>query len=335
MKSDTKNNEAYLLYLQGRYYLTFNSTASTRKAGDYFERAIEIDSHYALAWAGLANYYGQMASGGLMPGAEAWQKSEEAAVNAVALDGLRGETHYSLAAVRMFSHRDWLEAERELKRAIELTPDFEQAHALYAKLLTSMGRFDEAIAESRIASKVDPHGPHRPNGESQADIYAIARRYDLAAEAFRKDIKRDAGNPNSHAGLGLVYVQQKKFTEALAEARIAQYLVTNPRQSTLVGALFAFSGDALEAKKILEEAKNLASKRTNVGHLRNTEKNSPYNIALIYTALGDEDQAIAWLTKAVDEFSPQVRDLKVDPPFDTLRGNPRFTALLGRMNLLP
>jgi len=232
----------------------------------------------------------------------------------------------SLAAVRIWYEHNWYMAEKELKRAIELKPEFPSGHALYVRLLDVTGRFDEAIAESRRSAGVDPHGPQRAGAGKIGPHYFHARRYDLAAEEFLKDIKENPGNGPNHISLGEVYIQQKKFKEALAEARTASALVgRNPRQSARLGALFAAAGDAEEAAKILVEAQKLASHRPFMA----------YSIALIYTALGNNDEAIAWLNKSIDEFDAGVIDLKVDPRFDSLRRDSRFNTLLGRMHFLP
>jgi eukaryotic-like serine/threonine-protein kinase len=326
-KSDTKSNEAYQLYLQGRYYWQKSGAGEANlKMGDYFQKAIAIDPNYALAYAGLADYYATMGLSGRMPGAQAWPKSEEAAFKALALDESTGEAHQSLAAVRIWYDRNWREAEKELKRAIELKPDFAEGHALYSKLLDATGRVDEAIVEQKRASEVAPHTPHRGGRSFFGEKHFHARRYDLAAEEFRKSVENDPGNPNEHIGLGEVYVQQKKLAEAVAEARKAKALIQNNfKQLTRVGAILAAAGDTEEATKILVEAKKRQSKVPILAH----------NIALIYAALGNNTEAIAWLTKSIDEFDSTVVDLKVDPRFDTLRQDPRFPAVLGRMKLLP
>jgi len=324
-KYDTNSNEAYQLYLQGRYYWQKYSRSldGDLKMGDYFQKAIAIDPNYSLAYAGLADYYATMGLLGRMPGAQSWPKSEEAAVKALALDESVGEAHHSLAAVRIWYDHNWREAERELQRAIELKPDFAEGYTLYARLLDATGRVDEAIAAAKRSWEVDPHMPHR-RAPLLGGYYFHARRYDLAAEEFRKSVENDPGDPNAHIGLGRVYVQQKKLAQALAEARKAKALVHDARLLAYLGGLFAAAGDTEEATKILVEAKTLASKRPYLAH----------SIASIYAGLGNNTEAIIWLTKSVDEFDAFVIELKVDPRFDTLRQDPRFAAVLGRLKLL-
>jgi tetratricopeptide (TPR) repeat protein len=237
------------------------------------------------------------------------------------LDKSSGEAHYALAAVRMWYDRNWRETESQLKRAIELKPEFAESYTLYARLLGAMGRFDEAIAAAKRSSEVDPHSPH-VRRLYFGGLYFFARRYDLAIEEFRKYIDEDPGGELPHLALAEVYVQQQKFTEALVEARKAKPLLRNPGQLARLGAIFAAAEDTKKATEILGEVKDVSSKRVK------------YFIASIYAALGYRTEAIDWLTKAVDEFDTNVIDLKVDPRFDSLRQDARFTALLGRMKLV-
>jgi serine/threonine-protein kinase len=319
-KSGTNSSEAYQLYLQGRYYGQKQNAEGIRKMGEYFNKAITIDPDYALAYAGLADYWRNRAAGGTS-GAEYWPKSEEAAVKAITLDESIGEAHEALANVRMWYDHNWRGTESELKRAIELNPEFAETYTFYARLLEAMGRFDEAVAAAKRSSEVDPHSWHARR-LGFGEIYFFARRYDLAVEEFRKSIANDSGYELPHLGLAEVYVQQQKFTEALAEARIARLLIQNPGQLARLGAIFAAAGDRKEATEILVEVQGVSTKRVK------------YFTACIYAVLGNSNEAIAWLTKAVDEFDTNVIDLKVDPRFDSLRQDARFTALLGRMHLL-
>jgi serine/threonine-protein kinase len=327
-KLDTNSNEAHLLYLQGRYYWAKSGArGANEKMGEYFLKAIEVDSNYALAWAGLADYYATQTGGGTMSTKdEAWHKSEEAAVKALSIDESTAEAHHSLAAVRLWYDRSWRDAEVHLKRAIELKPDFAEGYALYAGMLDAQGRFDEAIAASKRAQEVDPQNTTHRRGNGLGTIYYHWRRYDLAVEELRKDVDKDPSNPNTYINLGEAYVQQKKFTDALAEAQKAKILVRNPKQKSRLGALLAAAGDVQEATKILVETEQFASEHNTLA----------VQIAAMHVALGNKNEAIDWLTKSLDEHDEAVIDLKVDPRFDPLRQDPRFIALLGgRMHLLP
>ena len=314
-KPHTENAEAYQLFLQGRYYWHKGTDEARIESGEYFQRAIEKDPNYALAYAELSDYYAVTAFYGQMPPKEALRKSEEAAVKALTIDDALGEAHFSLAVVKAWYDWDWPGGEREFKRAIELNPEFADAesHSMYAFLLDGMGRFDEAIAEAKRS--------HSLVGR----ILYHARRYDEAIEEFRKGLEKDPNTINAHLGLGEVYVTQRRYEEALAEILKARPLAKGPRQLARIGAVYAAAGKRDEAIKILEEVKGLTGKRYDLGA----------HIAAIYAVLGNKDEAFAWLDNAYEAHTFVLIELKVNPMFDTLRSDPRFVDLLGRMRLAP
>jgi len=325
IKPHTESAEAYQLYLQGRYYRLKNTDEARIKSGEYFQKAIEKDPNYALGYAGLAAYYGSMANFGQMPPKEAWRNSEQAAVKALAIDDKLGEAHLSLAGVRMWYDWDWPGAERELKRAIELAPQFEdvESHAMHAEFLNTMGRFVEAIAEATSAQEVDPLSKHFRSNLGY--ILYNARRYDEAIEEYRKELEKDPNSLEAHLGLGEVYVKQGSYEEAVAEMVKARPLVNLPRQLARIGYVYAAAGKKDEATKILNEVKGQTREHYNLATF----------IAAIYAALGDKEQAFAWLGKGCDEHQNGVKEFKVSPRFDTLRSDPRFTDLLRRVKLAP
>jgi TolB-like protein/DNA-binding winged helix-turn-helix (wHTH) protein/Tfp pilus assembly protein PilF len=322
-KPQTESAEAYQLYLQGLYYRRKITDEARIKSGECFRRAIEKDPNYALGYAGLAGYYGSMANFGQMPPAEAWRNSEEAAVKALAIDDKLGEAHLSLAGVRMFYDWDWPDAERELKRAIELEPQFVEveSHAAHAEFLNVMGRFDEAIVEARRAQEIDPMAKHFRSNLGY--ILFNARRYGEAIEEYRKELEKDPNSLQAHLGLGEVYVKEGSYEEAMREMVKARPLVTLPRQLARIGYVYAAGGNKVEATKILNEVKGQTREHYNLATF----------IAAIYAALGDKEEAFAWLRKGCDEHQNGVKEFKVSPRFDTLRSDPRFTDLLRRVKL--
>jgi Predicted integral membrane protein len=324
-KPQTESAEAYQLYLQGLYYRRKITDEGRIKSGEYFRKAIERDPNYALGYAGLAGYYGSMANFGQMPPKEAWRNSEEAAVKALAIDDKLGEAHLSLAEVRMWYDWDWPGAERELKRAIELDPQFEEveSHAMRAEFLNAMGRFDEAIAEVTRAQEIDPLSKHFRSNLGY--ILYNARRNGEAIEEYRKELEKDPNSLQAHLGLGEVYVKEGSYEEAIAEMVKARPLVNLPRQLARIGYVYAAAGKKIEATKILNEVKGQTREHYNMATL----------IAAIYAALGDKEQAFAWLRKSCDEHQNGVKEFKVSPRFDTLRSDPRFTDLLRRVKLAP
>ena|SRR5215813_3860743 len=317
-KRYTENTEAYRLYLQGRYYRRKLTDESRIKSGEYFQKAIEKDPNFALGYAGLAGTYMTLALYGQMPPKEAWQKAEEAAVKALAIDDTLGEGHISLGYVKMRYDWDWPGAEREFKRAIELNPDSAQSHAGYANLLRCVGRVDEAIAEAKRSQELDPLS----TGFLGETLY-FARRYDEAVAEVQKEVGTSRGGAGTYLELGEIYIQQGRYDEALAEMLKARALVERPRQLARIGYVYAAAGKRDEAIKILAEVKGPTTERYDLAGY----------IADIYAALGDKDQAFAWLEKACDQREQGVFDLKVGPRWDTLRSDSRFTALLWRMKL--
>jgi eukaryotic-like serine/threonine-protein kinase len=317
-KRYTENTEAYQLYLQGRYYLRKFTDEGRIKSLDYLQKAIEKDPNFALGYAGLSRTYFNLAVFGQMRPKEAWQKSEEAAVKALAIDDGLVEAHYSLGRIKGLYDWDWAGAEREFKRAIELNPESADSHRGYADLLKWLGRFDEAIAETKRANQIDPLAP-----VDLVETLYFARRYDEAAAEGLKKLEERSGSPGLYFDLAEVYVQQGRYQEALAEMPKARALLKTDRQLARIGYVYAAAGKRDEATRILTEVKGLTRERYDLGAY----------IAAIYAALGNKDQAFAWLNKACDARERGVFDLKVGPRWDPLRSDPRFNALLWRMKL--
>jgi len=319
-KRYTENTEAYQLYLQGRYYLRKFTDEGRIKSLDYLQKAIEKDPNFALGYAGLADSYSNLALFGQMPPKEAWQKSEEAAVKALAIDDGLGEAHCSLAVVKMRHDWNWAGAEREFKRAIELNPKYERSHRWYANLLGEVGRFDEGIAEAKRALELGPLSL-----VNSIEILYFARRYDEAVAELLKTLAEGNRDAQLHLELGEIYVQQGRYEEALAEMVKARVLVERPRGLARIGYVYAAAGKRDEAIKILAEVKALTREHYDLDSY----------IAAIYAALGNKDQAFEWLQKACDQYEYGVSDLKVGPRWGSLRSDPRYTDLLLKMKFVP
>jgi len=318
-KRYTENGEAYQLYLQGRYFGSRRTDEGYIRGLDFYQKAIDKDSNFALGYAGLADSYIDLAAFGLMPPKEAWQKAEAAAVKALAIDDRLGQAHCSLGFIKRLHDWDWAGAEQEFKRANELNPESADSHVGYAYLLEGLGRFDEAIDEAKRSQQVvDPLNPME-----LVEILYFARRYDEAVDEGLKRLKEGNSGASLHITLGEVYVQQGKYEQALVEMLKARALVVRPRQLARIGYVYAAAGKKDEAIKLLTEVKGQTSERYDL---------DPY-IAAIYAALGNKDKAFEWLKKACDQRERGVFDLKVSPRWDTLRSDSRFTALLWRMKL--
>lgn len=323
-KPATENSEAYELYLKGRYALN-NLTRQQRSGLGYFEQAVERDPGYALAYAGMAESYVLMADLGAtfkLPPKDAYTRAKAAALRALEIDDTLAEAHVSLGRIAFNYEWDWAGAEREFKRAIALKPDFVPAHHWYSHVLISQGRFDESLAESLHALALDPldvamnfHlGFH----------YWNARQYDQASAQLEKTLTMDPNHHETHGILSLVYVQQRRYREAMAERQKSMELGGWDKRGFL-GYLYAVSGRRGEAQKLLAQLLDEAK----------SKPVSAYNIARIYTGLGEKEQAFSWLERAIAERDSNLTmpGLKPDVQLDTLRSDPRFQELLRRMRL--
>jgi TolB-like protein/DNA-binding winged helix-turn-helix (wHTH) protein/Tfp pilus assembly protein PilF len=317
-KRYTENAEAYELYLKGRYWWNKRTDEGFKKGIDQFQQAIEKDPTYALAYAGLADCYSFEATYGFVPPKEAYPKAKEAALRALEIDDQLANVHTSLAWINTEYDWDRSGAEREFRRAIELNPTDADAHRLYGEALRSLGRFDEAVAEFKRAVALDPTS--LLNNRSLGAAYHSARRYDEAIEQYRKTLEMDPNFRLVRANLGSAYLQKGMYNEGIAEFEKAGAV-------SRLGYAYAVAGRRAAAQKVLDQVIE-TSKQKYVP----TER-----IALIYTGLGEKDNAFEWLEKGYEERAiggPPV-GIKVEPEFDPLRSDPRFQDLLRRMNLQP
>jgi len=315
------NPEAHQLYLKGRYLWNKRTGEDLKKALVYFERAIEKDPNYALAYTGLADTYLVLPSYHAFLPTKTYSKGKEAALKALEIDDTLAEAHTSLANAMKF-YFDWKSAEKEFKRAIELSPNYATAHHWYAYDLMLMDRHDEAIEEINLAQELDPHS--LIINANMGYVLYNARRYYQAIEYYMNALEMDPNFWVLHQYLGRAYVQKGKYEEAIAEFQEAITLSGRLQENMGdLGYCYAVSGRKAEAMKVVSELKE-QSKQKYV---------SPYHIALIYVGLGQKNQAFEWLNKAIEEPDLFLVHLKVDPRFDSLRSDPRFTTLLKKMGL--
>jgi serine/threonine-protein kinase len=318
------NPEAYDLYLKGRYEWNKRSKEGLERGLEYFQQAIDLDPNYALAYSGVADSYVVLGNWGLLPGVEVYPKAKAAALKALQLDQNLAEPHASLARVLEDYDWDWLGAEREHQRAIELNPNYATAHHWHAFGLGLTGRNKEALAEIELARSLDPLSTII-NAEVALVLY-WGRQYDRAIVEARKALELEPGNRPAHAYLGQIYLTKGMYKDALAEFRILQTLPgADPSDSASLAAAYAAAGNREEALRILGRLKQ-QSKREYI---------SPYSIAMVYVSLGDKDEAFAWLQKGLDNHDGLTDLLKVSPGLDSLRSDPRFQDLLRRMNFPP
>lgn len=322
-KHYTENAEAYQLYLKGRYFWNKITPEGFQKSLEYYQQAIERDPDYALAYVGIADSYNLLGSYGVLPLRESHPKARTAALKALEIDDDLAEAHNSLAAIIADYYWDWPEAEKHFKRAIELNPNYSVARYWYSQYLQRMGRLDEAVIEAKRAQALDPVS-HNANAHVGIALYR-ARRYDEAIEHLHKALEMDANALDAHIFLGFAYIQHRKHEAAIAEFQRAVTLSgRNPSLLGLLGYGYAVAGKRGEAQAILKELEELQTRR----HVSSLE------IALIYIGLEDRDHAFTWLEKAYRERAWMLGFLKVEPIFDSLRSEQRFTELMRRVSLI-
>jgi tetratricopeptide (TPR) repeat protein len=225
----------------------------------------------------------------------------------------------------MFYDLDWVKAEGEMRRALELNPNYVDTYSVYSYLLSSTGRLDDGIRMARRGLEVDPLSV--PLSDDTAGAYYLARRYDESIEQLQRSLDLDPNHAGAYIFLGQAYEQQGKYDEAIAAYQKA--IDYSERTSNILGVLghaYAASGRRREALKVLDELKEMSGQKRYV---------SPYDLAVLYTGLGEKDQAMAQLYLAYETRAGWIINLKIEPLFDPLRNEPRYLELLRRMNLTP
>jgi eukaryotic-like serine/threonine-protein kinase len=320
----TVNPEAHELYLKGRYYWWKRRPVEMAKAIEAFEQAIALDPNYAAAYAGLADAYSISIDNGFLPPEAGKVKAKGAALKAVALDDSLAEAHVALALVYDNYDWDWTRSEAEYRRAIALNPNSAIAQFLYASILNSLGRHEEAIAANRRALELDPLAT-RINAYFAFVLYC-AHRYDDAITASQKTLALEPDDGMAHMVLGETYLQKGMHAQALVELEaLSRAFGGYPACCGPLARAYVAAGQTDKARRLVERW-IAESKR---GY------KSPYAIAEGYVGLGNDDQVFAWLEKAYQQRDPQLASGTVDPVWDRFRSDPRFVDLLHRMNLHP
>ena len=323
VKRDSINSEAYQFYLRGRYFWNKRTPDGIRQAIEQFQQGIERDPNFALGHVGLADSYIGLTFYDFAAPHETMPKAKKSAIKALALDNTVAEAHASLAHVLMNYDWNWSEAEKEFKRSIELKPDYATAHQWYAiHYLTATGRLEEAVQEMKKALELEPASLVM-NTFMGATFY-YAGRYDEAIDQCRRTIEMDPNFAVAHWHLGLAYEQKQVFGAAIEEFQKAVSLSGgSPLMKAALGHAYAKSQKKDEANKILGELNEL-SKQQYV---------SPYEVATICVALGNDEEAFQLLGKAYTEHSFHLVYLNVWPQFKSVSSDSRFQGLVQRVGL--
>jgi len=323
-KIQAVNPEAYENYLRANDYF---DSFDLQKSIEYYHQAIKLDPNYAPAYAHMAEAYAFLAFFGTVSPSEGWGKAKEAASLAVQKDERLPEGHGALALVKLHYDWDFAGAEQEFKRALELNPSDADVRHEHAHYLMAMGRLAESQAESRRAVELDPVG----DGLNSCLCWHsfAARDYDEAVRLAAKFLKSQPDDPWERTILGWTYEQKRMPEQAVAEFKRAVEITKgdpffgDPFFVAALGHAYAVAGNRREAEKILQTLSDRAKK----------SYVSPFDVALIYAALGEKDKAFALLDKAVAERSTFLVYSKWEPRLDPLRSDPRFQELLRRIGL--
>ena len=317
------NPKAYELYLLGRSFMYTAISESIQKGIEYFQKSLEIDTSYAPPYSGLADAYTTLGNYGLLQPYEAFPKAKEYAIKALEIDETLAEAHTILGYIKTAWDWDWAGAENSFKRAIELNPGYSYTYLLYSANFQALGRFDQAIETMNRAIELDPLSIL--NTTFLGSRLFSARRYDEAIAQLKKTLEMDPDYVEALWLLGRVHLQKKMYQEAIAEFQksinlskgVTMYIAS-------LGHAYALSGNRSEALRILDELLELSRQ----------QYVSSYEIAVVYTGLGEKDQAIARLKKAFEQRDGWLAFLlKVDPRLDSLRLDPRFISILKNMGL--
>ena len=314
--------EAHELYLKARYHWNKRTEESVKRALSYLQAAIDRDPAYAQAYAGLADAYNILGYYNALPPNEAYPKGTAAALKALELDPALAEPHATLGVVKRDYEWDWMGAEAEFQRALELNPGYVEAHHWRSTLLSMRGRHQDAIRGKKKALALDPLS--LVISADLARMFYFARDYEQALRQYRAAIDMDPNFAGAHLGIANVYQQQGLFEVALAELKTGVQLSSHSTFALAkLGHGYAIAGQREEARAMLEKLNSVCTQKYV----------SPYDLSLIHVALQESDEALMWLQKAFEGRSLWLGYLDVEPQFDHLRSEPRFTKMLTLLGL--
>lgn len=316
---------AHELYLQGMYYWDKASPEAYDKSLDYFEQAVRADPSCADAYTGIGAYYAIEGDEGLLRPNESWPKSRAAYEKAKDLNPDLGDAYGGLGSIDYLFDWNWSQAEKNLRRALELNPGDPGTHRSYSGYLRTMGRIEEAINESKQARLQSPLSVSLISALGWT--YYYAHRWDEAIAQFRQALERDAHYLGAHEGLVKCYQQKGMQNEAIQELEAELGIADDNELAQAVRDTYGKSGYAAALHTLYSarlEQYRYASHAMYV---------SPLVMADLHSLLDEKDEAFEWLGKAYEERSSKLTDLKIDPDFDNLHSDPRFSALVRKIGL--
>jgi TolB-like protein/DNA-binding winged helix-turn-helix (wHTH) protein/Flp pilus assembly protein TadD len=313
--------ETYDLYLKGRYFWNKRTAEGFRQAADYFQQAIDRDSNFGRAYAGLADTFTLMSTWYMGPQNELMPKAKATALRALELDESLADAHASLALIKENYDYDWPGAEKEFRRAIELDPQYATAHQWYAEFLSWQGRFPEAFAESEQARQLDPIS--LIIATDRASILYESRQYESALKQWRSVLDLDPNYDRAEDLMIPAYLQLGRYDDAIKVIDRWEAAGEGPWMWGWKAAVYARAGHPDEARRALAKLEQSSG----------SPANRDASLLIAYSGTGQKERALALLQQMYAEHSNAVVKIKVDPMFDPLRSDPRFKDLLLRLGL--
>ncbi|HVF27957.1 MAG TPA: protein kinase [Pyrinomonadaceae bacterium] len=319
-KKYTESNEAYQLYLKGRFQWNKRTGESLKQAAEVYKQAIEQDPGFALAYSGLAETYVLFSNYDVASSLDSMPQAKAAALRALELDESLAEAHTALGWYYEVFEWNWANAEKELRRAIELNPNYATAHQWLGEHLVHMKRFDEGLAEIKRAQELDPLSPIIASNDGWLNL--LARRYDESIAASNRAL-------SLHPNFGLAYSQlcsaynAKGMKETIAACRKAREVHNDAYNTGFLALVLGRAGQRDEARRLLDELKAESARRYVPS----------YAIAIAHLGLNEKEEALAWLEREIAERGYWATTYAVAPELDDLRSDPRFKAMLKRLNL--
>ena len=311
---------AYEWYLKGRFYWNQLTEEALDKSIECFNEALAIDPQYALAYAGLANSYIVLGAN-YSPPEEAFRKAELNAQKALEIDGNLAEAHYAMATTRYLYYWDLSGTEKELKRSLELNPNYAMANSMLCSVNLTRGDTKQAITYINRALELDPFS--LLFNVRLSSIYYFQRDNERAIDLAQKLLSENDRASFLYNTIAIAYAQMKSFKEALAASQRATILMREDADTlSTLGIIYALSGRAGDARWVAETLEGISQKRYVQAYL----------IASIYSALDDKNQALMWLEKAAVQRDSHMLRIRLDPVFDKLRSDPRYSRLLESIN---
>jgi len=322
-KKYTDNNEAYQLYLRGRYSFAKRTRPDMLAAIDYFQQAIKLDPKFALAYARMSETYGSMPAYPYLSPKEAFPQAKAAAQKALEIDPTLSEAHTFLAYSLAIYDWNWPEAERSFKRAIELDPNNSTAHFRYGQIyLLATGHFDEGIAEIKRGLELEPLDVNM--GGTLASAYMYNGQNGAALEQAKKTYDLEPTHPIARWILSQAWTINGMYAESIALNE--QWLQTDPTNQFALreaGIAYAKSGRRDKAEEMINRFREIAK----------TQYVPMCRLASIYAALGEKDKAFDELNKAFEARDWELYRMSADQYFVELRGDPRYAEIVKRLNL--